>query len=209
MHVFSITSFLLVIPLSAIVSRLHSTVCLIQWNVKRFDSRMECFSLLIAVPFSSFHFTVLEERNCSDPGGPVNGYKEITGGPGLINGRYAKIGTVMSFFCNNSYVLSGNEMRTCQQNGEWSGKQPICIKGNLQICLKSVEIDGVAGHFGSSRRCFWAPGKMHFSLKFSLEPYVTLKLETIHKNICFFGGLPQDLLLLITTSWCAQGEWCS
>lgn len=103
---------------------------------------MECFSLLIAVPFSSFHFTVLEERNCSDPGGPVNGYKEITGGPGLINGRYAKIGTVMSFFCNNSYVLSGNEMRTCQQNGEWSGKQPICIKGNLQICLKSVEIDG-------------------------------------------------------------------
>uniref|UniRef100_A0A8D1B0H2 Inactive serine protease PAMR1 n=1 Tax=Sus scrofa TaxID=9823 RepID=A0A8D1B0H2_PIG len=71
---------------------------------------------------------LLEERNCSDPGGPVNGYKEITGGPGLINGRYAKIGTVMSFFCNNSYVLSGNEMRTCQQNGEWSGKQPICIK---------------------------------------------------------------------------------
>ncbi|XP_023041310.1 inactive serine protease PAMR1 isoform X4 [Piliocolobus tephrosceles] len=71
---------------------------------------------------------LLEERNCSDPGGPVNGYKEITGGPGLINGRHAKIGTVVSFFCNNSYVLSGNEKRTCQQNGEWSGKQPICIK---------------------------------------------------------------------------------
>uniref|UniRef100_A0A2K5MW11 Inactive serine protease PAMR1 n=1 Tax=Cercocebus atys TaxID=9531 RepID=A0A2K5MW11_CERAT len=71
---------------------------------------------------------LLEERNCSDPGGPVNGYKKITGGPGLINGHYAKIGTVVSFFCNNSYVLSGNEKRTCQQNGEWSGKQPICIK---------------------------------------------------------------------------------
>nr|XP_020016407.1 inactive serine protease PAMR1 isoform X2 [Castor canadensis] len=71
---------------------------------------------------------VLEERNCSDLGGPVNGYKKITGGPGFLNGRYAKIGTVVSFFCNNSYVLSGNEKRTCQQNGEWSGKQPICIK---------------------------------------------------------------------------------
>uniref|UniRef100_A0A8C8WYB9 Inactive serine protease PAMR1 n=1 Tax=Panthera leo TaxID=9689 RepID=A0A8C8WYB9_PANLE len=71
---------------------------------------------------------LLEERNCSDPGGPVNGYKKIAGGPGLINGHYAKIGTVVSFFCNNSYVLSGNEKRTCQQNGEWSGKQPICIK---------------------------------------------------------------------------------
>uniref|UniRef100_A0A671E139 Inactive serine protease PAMR1 n=1 Tax=Rhinolophus ferrumequinum TaxID=59479 RepID=A0A671E139_RHIFE len=71
---------------------------------------------------------LVEERNCSDPGGPVNGYKKITGGPGLINGRYAKIGTVVSFYCNNSYVLSGNEKRTCQQNGEWSGKQPICLK---------------------------------------------------------------------------------
>lgn len=113
---------------------------------------MECFRLLIALLF--FPLSVLEERNCSDPGDPVNGYKKITGGPELINGRYAKIGTVLTFFCNNSYVLSGNEMRTCQQNGEWSGKQPICIKGNLQIILKSVEIDGVAGHFGSSHTCF-------------------------------------------------------
>ncbi|KAF7252043.1 Inactive serine protease PAMR1 [Varanus komodoensis] len=46
----------------------------------------------------------------------------------LMNGRYAKIGTVITFFCNNSYVLSGNEQRTCQENGEWTGKQPICIK---------------------------------------------------------------------------------
>ena len=105
-------------------------------------------------PFLFFSLSVLEERNCSDPGGPVNGYKKITGGPGLIHGRYAKIGTVLTFFCNSSYVLSGNEMRTCQQNGEWSGKQPICIKGNWQIFLKSVEISGVAGHFGSSHTCF-------------------------------------------------------
>lgn len=80
--------------------------------------------------FSFILSLVVEERNCSDPGGPVSGYKKITGGPGLISGRYAKIGTVVSFFCNSSYVLSGNENRTCQQNGEWSGKQPICIKGN-------------------------------------------------------------------------------
>ncbi|KAG8510759.1 Inactive serine protease PAMR1, partial [Galemys pyrenaicus] len=70
----------------------------------------------------------LEETNCSDPGGPVNGYRKITGGSGLLDGHAVKIGTVVSFFCNNSYVLSGNEKRTCQQNGEWSGKQPICIK---------------------------------------------------------------------------------
>ncbi|XP_074086582.1 inactive serine protease PAMR1 [Macrotis lagotis] len=72
--------------------------------------------------------SLLEEKNCSDPGGPVNGYRRTSEGSGLINGRYAKIGTIMSFFCNHSYVLSGNEQRTCQPDGEWSGKQPICIK---------------------------------------------------------------------------------
>lgn len=74
---------------------------------------------------------VLDEKNCSDPGGPLNGYRRVMEDAELLNGRYAKIGTVIAFFCNNSYVLSGNEKRTCQDNGEWSGKQPICIKGSL------------------------------------------------------------------------------
>ncbi|XP_009645840.1 inactive serine protease PAMR1 isoform X2 [Egretta garzetta] len=71
---------------------------------------------------------ILDEKNCSDPGGPLNGYRRVVEDTGLLDGRYAKIGTVIAFFCNNSYVLSGNEQRTCQDNGEWSGKQPICIK---------------------------------------------------------------------------------
>ncbi|NWR87247.1 PAMR1 protease, partial [Furnarius figulus] len=70
----------------------------------------------------------LDEKNCSDPGGPLNGYRRVVEDTGLLNGRYAKIGTVIAFFCNNSYVLSGNEQRICQDDGEWSGKQPICIK---------------------------------------------------------------------------------
>lgn len=79
---------------------------------------------------------VLDEKSCSDPGGPLNGYRRVVEDTGLLNGRYAKIGTVIAFFCNNSYVLSGNEQRTCQDNGEWSGKQPICIKGSLQSFKK-------------------------------------------------------------------------
>ncbi|XP_009077586.1 PREDICTED: inactive serine protease PAMR1, partial [Acanthisitta chloris] len=71
---------------------------------------------------------VLDEKTCSDPGGPLNGYRRVVEDTGILNGRYAKIGTVIAFFCNNSYVLSGNEQRTCQDDGEWSGKQPICIK---------------------------------------------------------------------------------
>lgn len=83
---------------------------------------------------------VLEEKNCSALRGPANGYKKITGGPGLLDGDHVKIGTVVSLFCNGSYVLSGNEKRTCQQDGAWSGKQPICIKGNSGMFLDSVDV---------------------------------------------------------------------
>ncbi|OWK58548.1 Inactive serine protease PAMR1 [Lonchura striata] len=95
--------------------------------------------------FDGFHavfeeITVLEEKNCSDPGGPLNGYRRVVEDTGLLNGRYAKIGTVIAFFCNNSYVLSGNEQRTCQDDGEWSGKQPICIKDENNLSLKRIVI---------------------------------------------------------------------
>ncbi|XP_060620780.2 inactive serine protease PAMR1 isoform X2 [Anolis sagrei] len=70
----------------------------------------------------------IEDRNCSDPGAPLNGFRKMMEDTALLNGRYARIGTVINFFCNNSYILSGSEQRICQDNGEWSGKQPICIK---------------------------------------------------------------------------------
>ncbi|XP_015282120.1 PREDICTED: inactive serine protease PAMR1 isoform X3 [Gekko japonicus] len=70
----------------------------------------------------------IEDRNCSYPGAPLNGYTKVVEDGSLMNSRYAKIGTIIAFFCNNSYILSGNEQRICQENGEWSGKQPICIK---------------------------------------------------------------------------------
>ncbi|XP_060118035.1 inactive serine protease PAMR1 isoform X4 [Heteronotia binoei] len=70
----------------------------------------------------------IEDRNCSYPGAPLNGYTKVVEDSSLMNSRFAKIGTIVAFFCNNSYILSGNGQRTCQENGEWSGKQPICIK---------------------------------------------------------------------------------
>ncbi|XP_054475946.1 inactive serine protease PAMR1 isoform X2 [Anoplopoma fimbria] len=34
----------------------------------------------------------------------------------------------VEFFCNHSYAISGNARRTCQPNGTWSGKQPLCVR---------------------------------------------------------------------------------
>ncbi|XP_075423679.1 inactive serine protease PAMR1 isoform X2 [Ascaphus truei] len=72
--------------------------------------------------------SVVEETSCADPGGPLNGYRKLSEQVSLRPGQHGKIGSTVSFFCNNSYVLSGNQERTCLEDGQWSGKQPICIK---------------------------------------------------------------------------------
>ncbi|XP_062246816.1 inactive serine protease PAMR1 [Platichthys flesus] len=34
----------------------------------------------------------------------------------------------LEFYCNHSYALSGDARRTCQADGTWSGKQPVCLR---------------------------------------------------------------------------------
>ncbi|XP_034032738.1 inactive serine protease PAMR1 [Thalassophryne amazonica] len=34
----------------------------------------------------------------------------------------------VEFVCNHSYALSGDARRTCQPDGSWSGKQPLCVR---------------------------------------------------------------------------------
>lgn len=43
----------------------------------------------------------------------------------------------LQFFCNHSYVLSGDAQRACQPDGTWSGTQPECVKGRAARPLKS------------------------------------------------------------------------
>uniref|UniRef100_A0A8V5FKJ9 Inactive serine protease PAMR1 n=1 Tax=Melopsittacus undulatus TaxID=13146 RepID=A0A8V5FKJ9_MELUD len=100
---------------------LHDGTCILE---KSGNYKCACLAGYTGTRCENF----LDEKSCSDPGGPLNGYRRVVEDTGALNGRYAKIGTVIAFFCNNSYVLSGNEQRTCQEDGEWSGKQPICIK---------------------------------------------------------------------------------
>ena len=41
-----------------------------------------------------------------------------------------------SFTCDTGYELTGNDTRTCQSNGIWSGSDPVCRKGI--VVIKSV-----------------------------------------------------------------------
>ncbi|KGL81926.1 Inactive serine protease PAMR1, partial [Tinamus guttatus] len=126
----------------------------------------------------------LDEKNCSDPGGPLNGYRRVVEDTGLLNGRYAKIGTVIAFFCNNSYVLSGNEQRTCQDNGEWSGKQPICIKACREPKISDLVRQKVLPMQVQSRE---TPLHQLYSSAFSKQK---LEIYPTKKPALPFGELP-------------------
>lgn len=54
---------------------------------------------------------------------PKNGRKEVPDGP-------VYIGTVMKFFCNPGYKLSGEgiDTLTCTATKRWSSKIPKCIR---------------------------------------------------------------------------------
>ncbi|XP_071601125.1 inactive serine protease PAMR1 isoform X1 [Heliangelus exortis] len=127
---------------------------------------------------------VLDEKNCSDPGGPLNGYRRVVEDTGLLNGHYAKIGTVIAFFCNNSYVLSGNEQRTCQDNGEWSGNQPICIKACREPKISDLVRQKVLPMQVQSRE---TPLHQLYSSAFSKQK---LEIYPTKKPALPFGDLP-------------------
>ncbi|MEQ2243445.1 hypothetical protein ILYODFUR_007174, partial [Ilyodon furcidens] len=61
----------------------------------------------------------LKEKRCPSLPRLLNGYHQVV--PEL------ELETV-EFMCNHSYALSGDKRRTCQPDGTWSGKQPLCLR---------------------------------------------------------------------------------
>ena len=54
---------------------------------------------------------------CDDLSNPDNGF---------VDQPSNSVGTVATYDCNNGFVIVGNDERTCQDNGEWSGEDPFC-----------------------------------------------------------------------------------
>ena len=40
-----------------------------------------------------------------------------------------------SFTCNTGYELTGNDTRTCESDGSWSGIEILCIKGKYNCTV--------------------------------------------------------------------------
>ncbi|NXU35780.1 PAMR1 protease, partial [Drymodes brunneopygia] len=156
---------------------LHDGTCILD---KSSTYRCACLSGYTGNRCENF----LEEKNCSDPGGPLNGYRRVVEDTGLLTGCYAKIGTVIAFFCNNSYVLSGNEQRTCQDDGKWSGKQPICIKACREPKISDLVRQKVLPMQVQSRE---TPLHQLYSSAFSKQK---LQIYPTKKPALPFGELP-------------------
>ena len=45
---------------------------------------------------------------------------------GAVNYTSQKPGAAATYSCNSGYILRGKSIRTCGQDGRWSGPEPTC-----------------------------------------------------------------------------------
>ena len=54
-------------------------------------------------------------------------YSGVSEGSAAGSGDVIEYGTVVTYTCNIGYVLTGGDaLRTCSDEGEWSGGEPTC-----------------------------------------------------------------------------------
>ena len=64
-------------------------------------------------------------RSCPVPAAPGNGAVEVTGVQPIV----------ASYTCHEGTILVGSEIRTCQEDGSWSGEEPSCRIGMMHYHL--------------------------------------------------------------------------
>ena len=75
-----------------------------------------CTSIL---ELSALTFHTFAAVDCGTLNHPVDGSVMIAAG--------TTFGSTVEYRCNTGFFLSGNIMRTCQLNAQWSGSQPTCV----------------------------------------------------------------------------------
>ena len=80
----------------------------------RFPVHLQNVVLVLSV-LTSFLFSLVIQ--CGDPGTPLNGNRDLSG---------RSVSSVVRYTCNVGYSISGDQSRTCQSSGFWSGSLPSC-----------------------------------------------------------------------------------
>ena len=61
----------------------------------------------------------LQTVECGDLRSTPNGRVFLTG---------TAVGSTATYLCDDGFRLEGDRNRACQETGEWSGKEPTCIR---------------------------------------------------------------------------------
>lgn len=67
-------------------------------------------------------FPTCSEVQCDPPGAPINGYAQ--------GSAPYRAGDVIQFNCNPEFMMQGQPIIACQDNGRWSGVLPKCMYSN-------------------------------------------------------------------------------
>ena len=69
----------------------------------------------------NFHSAVIDCGNLTDP---ESG--QVTFTPGVVTTIDTGLDAVAAYTCDQGYDLVGDEMRTCQENQQWTVTEPNC-----------------------------------------------------------------------------------
>ena len=50
---------------------------------------------------------------------------------GQVNENGFEPGNIATYTCNSGYSLSGQPTRECQNNGDWDGDAPTCVRKSM------------------------------------------------------------------------------
>ncbi|TRZ04415.1 hypothetical protein DNTS_013284 [Danionella cerebrum] len=109
--------------------------------------------------------------------------------PQLHNGHSTKVlssdGRVeyVEYFCNSTYMLSGDSKRTCQKNGIWSGSQPMCVRACREPKVSKLVLQNILKHPPPSRK-----SPVHKLLSASTQRGIEVGLA--EKTLPVFRDLP-------------------